>query len=793
MIQFLHKFAANVVRYRRAVLSLTGLITLLLSVGVGRLQMELDPDLQLPQSHPYIETFHETTRLFGDKNLVVIGLRANDRNAFTPHFLRKAREITDRIGALPGAVAPLLLSIASTNTKDISLDANELRVRPFMSHIPATQAEADALRMRALADPLITGGLVSFDASALAIYATFELSRELPGYVHLHRAILRVLSDANDGSFTYLLSGPVVIAAALTTYSNHALYFFPIALILIAAIHYEAFRSWQAVVLPLLTGILAVFWALGLMGHLGVPIDPLNSTTPVLILAIGAGHAVQILNRYYEELTFTTSNETAIVGAITRVGSVMLAAGLIAAFSFLSLAGQGTQSLRTFGVFTAFGIFSVLLIEMTLIPALRASIAPSVHERRVRLHSLLQRILTYTSRLLCHPPYAKAILWTYAALALACAVAAFNISIDTSLKGNFADTDPVREQDNELNELFLGTNSLIFLIEGPEEGSIADPSLLRGVDRFERRLEDLPAVGRAVSLVDTVKGLHRVIGGGRRRDLPDTKELATQYIFLYTLSGADGMSSYVTPDNRIAKITVLVREDSTNLARQLIADALTIASEELPAQYQVRVTGSMAANLALSDTLVRGKLLNVVQIAVITIAVAALVLRSLLAGLMVAIPLAVATLVNFGVMGTFGIRLDITTAAVTAMAVGIGADYGVYLLFRFREELSMGRTHRIALHRTMLTSGRAIIFVSSAVGLGYAVLCFSGFRVFVQLGALVGLAMFSSSISALLILPSLLTLLEPTSWYAKVTGVRPDVQQTSSRTSWAPQHASTER
>jgi predicted RND superfamily exporter protein len=149
---------------------------------------------------------------------------------------------------------------------------------------------------------------------------------------------------------------------------------------------------------------------------------------------------------------------------------------------------------------------------------------------------------------------------------------------------------------------------------------------------------------------------------------------------------------------------------------------------------------------------------NIGQIVIITVLCAAIVFRSLLAGLLVAVPLAVSVLIDFGVMGVAEFKLDVASAAVLSMAVGIGADYAIYFLFRLREEYCTDGDYGAALGRCFRSAGKAILFVSSAVGAGYSVLCFSGFRLFVQLGILVGLAMITSSAACLLIIPAILTL-----------------------------------
>jgi len=117
--------------------------------------------------------------------------------------------------------------------------------------------------------------------------------------------------------------------------------------------------------------------------------------------------------------------------------------------------------------------------------------------------------------------------------------------------------------------------------------------------------------------------------------------------------------------------------------------------------------------------------------------------------------------VNFGVMGLLGIPLDTVTSAISAMAVGIGADYAIYFLFRVREELARGDDLPAALERALMTSGKAVFFVSSAIAVGYATLCLSGFGLHVQLGSLVALAMVVSSASALVLLPAVIARFRP--------------------------------
>ena len=180
--------------------------------------------------------------------------------------------------------------------------------------------------------------------------------------------------------------------------------FFGMALLIIMAVQYWSFRSLQGMLLPLLTGILSVIWSLGLMGLLNVHLDPLNTTTPILVLAVASGHAIQILKRYYEEYsrliangaTPHDANRAAVVESIVRVGPVMMVAGLIAVLTFFSLVTTGIPMVQHFGIFAGCGVLATMIIEMTVIPAVRTMLRPpKKHEsKREGQAGVLDRFLT---------------------------------------------------------------------------------------------------------------------------------------------------------------------------------------------------------------------------------------------------------------------------------------------------------------------------------------------------------------------------------------------------------------
>src|SRR5438552_9363268 len=138
----LKTYAAWVVRHRFAVLFAVLLATLFLARATTRLHVEVDPDRQLPQDHPFIQTLNDVHRIFGDKNLVVIGLFPHDGNVFTPAFLKKLAEVTDAVRRLPGANPALVQSLAAPQVKDIRGTEDGMEVERVMETPPMDEAGA---------------------------------------------------------------------------------------------------------------------------------------------------------------------------------------------------------------------------------------------------------------------------------------------------------------------------------------------------------------------------------------------------------------------------------------------------------------------------------------------------------------------------------------------------------------------------------------------------------------------------------------------------------------------------
>ena len=766
----LRRYITGVIARPKLVIVLVALVTLVLGGFIGRLKVLLDIDAQIPPGHPLVVVGKRIEKLFGGKYMTVVGLYKDHGSVYTPEILAKVKRINDALERLPGVKPGSVLSLMSPRVKDIHSSDEGIEIAPLASKVPQTADDIARFRERVRRNRLVTSLLVSDDGRSTAVLVDFDDFARAGGAKGLYPRLQRILQPEREPGLEIRSAGAPPVLYWLMIYTRRVAGLFLLALGMIGYLHYRAFRTLQGMFVPLVTALMGVIWALGLMGLIGAPMDPWNIMTPILLLAIGAGHSVQILKRYYEEyrraqrdrpdLPAAEHNRLAVIEATAKVGAVMLAAGAIASLSFGSLAAFGLPSIRNFGLCTAFGILAALAVEMTFIPAIRSLMAPpsarqTEREQREEYFDPILEKLAAVVRARKEGP----ILWSFVALIVVAAVGVLRLHAGNNLAAQFFEANAPVRGFRLADSRLAGTRVIQVLVEGKAPDAIKDPEVLERMDKLSSFIAHQPLpIGKVVSIVDVLKQMSRVINNDEHAALPDSAAAVAQYLLLYSMSGDDDdLSRLVDHDFRRAVLTAYLKTDDYTQMKAMTV-AVQHEAERLFAGTNVSamVGGGVTNAIALNETMVRGKTINLIQISLLVVIITSILLRSLSGGLLVLLPLATSALVNLGLMGFCGILLSMGTAAISAMAVGIGADYAVYFLFRVREEVERTGDLREATAVALTTSGKAIAYVASAVAGGYLCLALSGFKVHVLLGVLVALTMLTSSAATVAFLPAVL-------------------------------------
>lgn len=778
---WLHAYFSLVVNQRWWFFIATALMTLLLGVQIRGITLNNDPDLWTPQAHPYVKATKVIEEIFGGRNIIVIGIAPKRGDIYTPETLAKIQRIQRSVERLPQAVRHNVLSLAAGKVKAISGTPDGIVAREMMMRVPRNSSEIAVLKAAIATQPTYINALVSADGRMAAVVADFKIGRENPNYLSLYESVRQIAERERDNQTDIFYGGPPVQSAWMERYTEAAGLYFGIAFLIILGVQYLSFRSLQGMILPVITALLSVTWSLGILQLFGASIDVLNTTTPILIMAVATGHALQVLKRYYEEyeqqLQHTSdtviANRRAIVESLAAVGPAMLTAGVIAAITFLSLTVSDIAIIRNFGLFASIGVLSTIVLELSFIPALRAMLPPpepaGVASKKA---GAISWMLTHLSMRLVGGG-ATVVLGISGVLVLVAFAGVIQLRVDNSFKSYMMQSDEVRSHDAALNSQLGGTNTVYFLIEGRQPDDLKDPSTLNALAALQRFLDKQEFVGKTQSIADFIRRMNMAMHADDPAydKIPNSREVVSQYLFLYALSAdPNDFDNFIDVTYQRAVIWAYLKTDSTRYTEELYRRAKELIESQFPANIDVYIGGSLPSTVAINDVVIHEKLRNILQMAVMIFVLSSLILRSWTGGLFVVAPVLIIVLVNFGLMGWLNIPLDMGTTTTASMAIGIGADYEIYLLLRLREEIARGRDLREATRLSILTSGKAIVYVALSIAGGYSVLLLSDFAFYDRLAVMVVTTMLTSALCAVVILRSMMILIPPRFVLAHTSG-----------------------
>lgn len=244
-----------------------------------------------------------------------------------------------------------------------------------------------------------------------------------------------------------------------------------------------------------------------------------------------------------------------------------------------------------------------------------------------------------------------------------------------------------------------------------------------------------------------------------KTDSGELKSLIANYLVL--LAGNVGGFADDPLEPKAVRMSIQLRTVGQVDTDRAIEEIRGYVAARFPRDVRVEIGGSALVEKSLNRLVVQSQMSSVVLSIAMVFLILAVYYRSIVAGLIGLAPLSISILINFAVMGFTGIKLNIGTALVASIAIGIGIDYTIHYMAAYHHEyLSTGGSSDF-LRRTFLTSGKAILFNAVSVGAGFAVLGLSRFNMLADLGLLITLTMATSALVSLTVLPVLLTVINP--------------------------------
>ncbi len=741
--------------YPRTLIATTVFFTLLFLWNIPDIDFDPSMEAMISNDHPVIVTMDKLDDLFGGTEMIVVGVEGDsilwDKSLEKYAALHDSLELLDQVESV----------ISLYNAPNIISTADGFEVEDILEVYPDTVTEFVQLKNKILSNDLVYQNIVSKDFKGMAFLCRIESNFGYDEY-QLRSDVERIV-DKFRGDDALYISGLPITRAMMTKYMQSDMKaFMPFGIALMIILLAISFRSWLGVFLPLSVVIISVIWTFGLMAVINYKLPFIGVLVPVMLIAIANDYGIHIIAHYYEyaHTNGTQTKAEIIRKTIRRLGGPILLAGITTIVGFLSLLGHILPKVKEFGLFLSFGIgiaffFSIFLISAALVIAPQPRFLKqqnSIEKMNRFLHGWGSFFIRFRQ------PF---ILITIAAL-LFISMGIQYVDVDANPDKYFRPDSYLRKNNAAITRMFGGSSQLLVLIEG----DIKDPATLRKIDQLSNHLSKNPLVSNVVSIVDQIKTMNSAFheDDPAYDAIPDNRNLIAQYLFLYSMTGNEDdierlMDDIDEPEN--ALLIARLKEINTTKIVAMTEDTEEYIRVNFGDELPMEVSGPVSLISSLAKMIVRGQIISLMASLVVIFIIMSAVFRSLVGGFLSIIPLSSSILLVFGLMGYLGIELNLATAMLSSIMIGIGVDYTVHFLWHLRDHIRDGEDIQAAIFTTLRISGKGIIFNALSVLIGFTVLTLSAFMPVYFFGFLIVLSISMCLFGALAILPALVSWMNP--------------------------------
>ncbi len=730
-------------RFARFVLRHTGwsfaaftLVTLFFVAGLPRVELRTIFSDLLPGDDPFVQVFQDHPSFGNPLTVVMMVERTDGADIYNSETLAKIWQLTRDIDLTPGVDHDQILSISTEKARYAEATPYGIDMRPLMGDRPPQTAEELAtFKRRVDHSPKVREFLISHDDRSTLVTATFIERRT--NYGEVFDFVETLARNARDDRHAIHVAGQPMLIGWVYKYEWQMVGIFCVtlaALILALALY---MRNWVGVLTPIVTSTVAGIWAFGLVGWLNISIEPLLMVVPLLLTARSFSHSVQFTERFYEqyaqlgdrglaaERTMVIMMSPSVLGILTDVLGIVIvcAAPIPAMVRHAIFCGMWAVWLIPTGVV----LISLLLARLPAPRNAKQLSGSAADATTGLLRHLLHGIGRWT-----HGRAARlttAIVVTLSAITI---YTASQIQIGNPVEGSnlLWDDSPFNTSVREINDAFPGVNTLEIILEARNprdpEWNAQRLDMVQTMQRLQKLMEDSAAPPRAsLSFADYLGESSRLFNGGHPKWAPlDPRQAAISAAAMGALLGSSEKNlghvvssglqhatvSLWYPDNKQATV------DAALAAARQAVETVGIEHEH----FRVRLgSGTIALQEAVNRVIERYHWLVILGVNFFVFVLVSLAYRSMLAGLLLLVPVNLANEALTAAMHLLGVGLDVNSMIVAAIGVGVGIDYGIYLLSRICEEIQQNRGDwSAAIDTALSTTGKAILFTATIMVLG---------------------------------------------------------------------------
>jgi len=753
------------------------LIGLLLIIATGSfiptLQKDTRSDAFMPPDHPALIYRDKVQEIFGLKDPMVIAVvNDGEHGIFNPQSLALVEWLSFELEEIANIDPDRITSLATEN--DVIGTEDGMLVEPFFEETPTTQQEADAIRTAVMDFPLFVGSIAARDGSATLIVA--ELENQAAAQA-TYQTLLELVERAPKGEGDSIhVAGEGAVSGYMGAYIDaDAKRLNPIAALIITFVLFIAFRTLRGTLLPNLVVLGTVASALGLMAAFGVPFFVITNALPVVLIGIAVADSIHIMSQYYEEVAQhpKASSQQLAVQSMVKMWRPITLTTLTTMAGFLGLSIASIMPpMEYFGIFAMIGVAVAWLYSMTVVPAFLTLLKPKQSKAfqattTSNNHKGIDKfgqVMSFLGRFVIKRP--GAVLTIGAVVIIGGIVGATKLELNEARITIFQKDEAIVKADHAINSHLDGAHYLDIVIETPNVEDLFKPEHLQRIESLQNYVTTLPHVNGSTSIVDYLKQMNRALNNDDKAayQLSDNAEIVAQQFLLYSASGdPSDFEKEVDYDYRLANVRVRL-DTGLYSAGKAVVEAVEhyLDTNFNDSDIKANLSGRVNIDYHWIKSLGDSHFYSVAISLLLVMTMAALSMRSAIAGFITVVPVAVSVLLIYAVMGFSNIWLAIGTSMFAAIAIGLGVDFSVHTIERLQVLIKKeGRTIDEAITALYPSTGRALLFNFAALTLGFSVLTTSEVVPLTRFGALIAVAVSSSFIASMTILPALIKVLKP--------------------------------
>ena len=766
LIEILEKI---VFRNRLAVIILFVAATGFLFLQAMQLKLDAAFTKNIPLNHEYMVNYMKHRKDFGGANSIYVSVCDKNGDIFNENFFTTLKNVHDQLFFIPGVDRSQVKSLYSPSTRFTEIVEGGFAGGPV---IPADFSPTRPEALQLVSDNITKAGIVGRQVSedfqcAMVTAQLLELDPETGEKLNTLKLAGQfeeeLRSKYENDKISVHIIGFTKMIGDVANGAKDVLLFFTIAIAITAVMVFFFSKSIMLTFLPLLCSVIAVVWQLGLLTVIGFGLDPMSILVPFLVFAIGVSHGVQMINAVGKEVATGVSAKVASQSAFRKLlipGGIALLSDTV---GFMTLLVIDIGIIRELAITASMGVAVIILTNLLLLPVLMSYLklevkcAEDAVETSDKAVDAIWRKVAGCSSM----GVAKYILVATAVLF------AFGWYQAKEMKiGDLHPGAPALHESSRYNQdTFLITDKyeitvdyMSVLVETDAEACTSH-EVMSAIDDFQWKMSNIEGVQSAISLPSVAKRVNSGYNEGNSKwaVLPRNEQTMVQAI------GRVPTSSGLLNSNCSVMPVILFMEDHKAETITRVVNAIKAFREEYQTEnLQFKLaSGPVGVMAATNEAVEAAQDPMMIYVFGAVIVLCLLSFRSIRATLSVVIPLYVVSVLAQALMTYLEIGLTVSTLPVIALGVGIGVDYGIYILSTMTQKLNDGMSCQEAYFEALKERGSAVLFTGITLAVGVSTWVFSTLKFQMDMGILLTFMFVVNMLGAILVLPAIAALF----WY----------------------------